>query len=120
MRPRPRLLFLGQTLPFPPDGGVHIRMYHTLRLLSEAFEVTALLFFRREERPRPASVRDGLAGLSFLHRAEAFALPQEFARTRWIGDHLRSTVTGRAYTWYAYDSAGVHARGAALQERRVR
>lgn len=115
MARRPRILFLGQTLPFPPDGGVHIRMYHTLRLLSEAFDVTALLFFRREERPTPASVREGLAGLSFLHQVEAFPLPQEFARTRWIGDHLRSTLTGRAYTWYAYDSPLVHARVAALR-----
>lgn len=110
MTSRHRLLFLGQTLPYPPDGGVHIRMYHTLRLLSEAFEVTALLFYRREERPTPASIRDGLAGLSFLHRVEAFPLPQEFARTRWVGDHLRSTLTGRAYTWYAYDSAPFRAR----------
>lgn len=115
MSRRPRILFLGQTLPFPPDGGVHIRMYHTLRLLSEAFDVTALLFFRREERPTPASVREGLAGLSFLHRVEAYPLPQEFARIRWIGDHLRSTLTGRAYTWYAYDSAAVHARIASLR-----
>ena len=110
MSPRPRLLFLGQTLPYPPDGGVHIRMYHTLRLLSEAYDVTALLFFRREERPTPESVRAGLAGLSFLERVEAFPLPQELARTRWVGDHLRSTLARRAYTWYAYDSAEFRAR----------
>ena len=115
MSQRPKLLFLGQTLPFPPDGGVHIRMYHTLRLLSEAFDVTALLFFRREERPSPGRVREGLAGLSFLHQVEAFPLPQEFSRVRWVGDHLRSTLAHRAYTWYAYDSAAFRARLAELR-----
>src|SRR5688572_4395738 len=43
---RPRLLFLCQTMPFPPDGGVWIRTYHVIRLLSEVFEITALCFER--------------------------------------------------------------------------
>ena len=43
---RPRLLFLCQTLPYPPDGGVWISTYHVLRLLAGAFDVTALCFER--------------------------------------------------------------------------
>src|SRR5690349_9658974 len=43
---RRRLLFLCQTLPYPPDGGVWIRTYHVLRLLARAFDITALCFER--------------------------------------------------------------------------
>ena len=39
---RPRLLFLCQALPYPLDSGVAIRSYHTLRILSRVFDVTAL------------------------------------------------------------------------------
>src|SRR5207247_3269915 len=39
--PRPRLLLLCQTLPFPPDGGVWIRTSHVLRLLAQSSAVTA-------------------------------------------------------------------------------
>ena len=46
---RPRLLFLCQTLPFPPDGGVNIRTYHVLRLLAREFEIDALCFYRQSE-----------------------------------------------------------------------
>ena len=43
---RPQLAFLCQTLPYPPDGGVAIRSYNTLRLLSEHYDVTSICFYR--------------------------------------------------------------------------
>ena len=49
MPSRPKLLFLCQTLPFPPDGGVQIRTYNVLRLLARSFEGTALCFDSEEE-----------------------------------------------------------------------
>src|SRR5256885_7722252 len=44
MNKRPSLLFLCQTLPYPPDSGVAIRCLHLLRLLARTFDVSALCF----------------------------------------------------------------------------
>ena len=111
---RPRLLFLGQTLPFPPDGGVHIRMYHVLRLLAREFEIHALFFYRRSERESDAAVRAGLDGLRGIARVEAFPIPQEQSRARLVWDHGRSVLRRRAYTLYAYESSAFRARLAHL------
>lgn len=102
---RPKLLFLCQTLPYPPDGGVAIRSFHVLRLLAEAYDVTALCFFRANERPTPAHVAESVKALSAFCRVEAFAIPQEHSRLRFLWDHLRSALTRRPYTVYAYESA---------------
>lgn len=109
-RPRPRLLFLGQTLPFPPDGGVNIRMYHTLRMLAEAFDVTALCFYRHRERETAAEVATAVRALSRFAQITAYPIPQEHSRLRWVWDHLRSVATSRAYTWYTYDADPVARR----------
>ena len=47
--PRPKILFLAHLLPYPLDGGGQIKSYHTLRLLSECFDVTLCALIRREE-----------------------------------------------------------------------
>jgi hypothetical protein len=44
---KPRLLFLAQLLPYPPDGGAPIRTYNILRLLAEHYDITLLCFYRR-------------------------------------------------------------------------
>jgi glycosyltransferase involved in cell wall biosynthesis len=118
LMPRPRLLFLCQTLPFPPDGGVWIRTYHVLRLLSEAFEVTALCFERSAtagasgEQARAAG-RDGLRALAAV---EAFEIPQRHSRVRFLYDHARSALLRRVYTTYVYDSRAFRHRLAELLE----
>jgi glycosyltransferase involved in cell wall biosynthesis len=92
-----RLLFLCHTLPYPPDFGVNIRAYHTLRVLAEAFDVTALCFHRKalkDEREVEAA-RSALEELGEIH---AFPIPQDQSRVRWVRDHLVSTLTDRAYT----------------------
>ena len=53
---RHRLLFLCQTLPYPPDGGVWMRTYHVLRRLAEVYEVTALCFERSKRSGEPHDV----------------------------------------------------------------
>jgi polysaccharide biosynthesis protein PslH len=108
--PRPRLLFLCQTLPFPPDGGVNIRTYHVLRLLSGAFDVTALCFYRAADRVSADDVRRGIEGLSGLASVEAFPIPQERSRLRFVADHLRSVAGRRAYTVHAYESRAFRRR----------
>lgn len=99
---RPRLLFLCQTLPFPPDGGVSIRTYNVLRLLSASFDITGLFFYRTSTRATPAQVEAGLAGLRELAEVEAFPIPQEHSRVRFAWDHLRSVTRRRVYTTYSY------------------
>lgn len=103
---RPRLLFLCQTLPYPPDGGVWIRTYHVLRLLAREFDVTALCFERARTSARGAArdIVDGCQGLSQLAAIEVFALPHKHSRVRFAWDHLRSAMVGHVYTRYVYDS----------------
>lgn len=100
-----RLLFLCQTLPYPPDGGVNIRTYNVLRLLAREFAVTALCFYRAAERRNSDEVRHSIGGLQPFARVEAFPIPQEHNPLRLLIDHFRSLVTGRAYTVSAYESA---------------
>ena len=109
---RPRLLFLCQTLPYPPDGGVWIRTYHVLRLLADAFDITALCFERaatsgtHAEHPR-AGTRDGLGRLAAV---EVFPIPQRHSRIRFSWDHIRSAALRRVYTAFVYDSRAFHRR----------
>ena len=70
---RPRLLFLCQTLPYPPDGGVWIRSYHVLRLLARAFDISALCFERAATFGNGA-VRDIAASRDALGRFAAVRL----------------------------------------------
>lgn len=99
----PRLLLLSQTLPFPPDSGVKIRAFHTLRILSGRFDIRALSFYRREQTAEDG-VDAALAALSEFAEIEAFPVPQEWSRGRWVWDHLRSVPSGRPYTEYVFES----------------
>lgn len=113
MASRPKLLFLCQTLPFPPDGGVQIRSFHVLRLLARTFDVTALCFYRAGICPSEESVRAAVAGLEALPGVagvEAFPIPQEHGRARLAWDHLRSVAARRPYTVYAYESSAFRGR----------
>ena len=107
---RPRLLFLSQTLPFPPDGGVKIRTYNILKILASAYDVTALCFYRRQKSRKKVDTASLLGGLSEFGRIEAFEIPQEHDRTRLVLDHARSVLTGRSYTVASYDSRAFRER----------
>jgi len=116
---RPKLLFLCQALPYPLDGGVWIRTHHVLRLLSRAFDVTALCFERmgisgtRDRR----DVDEALSVLRRFGDVEAFPVPQTGRRARFLWDHLRSTLRGRVYTEYLYDSTAFRGRLESLLAR---
>lgn len=113
MNTPPRLLFLGSTLPYPPDSGQAIRSFHVLRLLAGAFDVTALCFYRRTPlsfgRPAGRTIEQDLAGrlaaLSQLADVAAFPIPQEHSVWRLVWDHLRSVSRNEVYTTFALDSA---------------
>ena len=93
---RPRLLFLCQTLPYPPDGGVWIRTYHVLRLLARSVRHhRALLRARRAARrgrqcERAASrAAPGSAG---SRASRCSRSPNGTAGCRFAWDHLRSVA----------------------------
>jgi glycosyltransferase involved in cell wall biosynthesis len=106
MTNRPKLLFLCQTLPYPLDGGCWIRTYHVLRLLSEAFDVTALYFERMGLSAREDAVQleKNLHELARFGKAQAFPVPQTRSRVRLLWDHLRSVLFRKVYTRYVFDS----------------
>jgi glycosyltransferase involved in cell wall biosynthesis len=109
---RPQLLFLCQTLPYPLDGGVWIRTYNIMRLLSRAFDVTALCFERAASATNGArhDLGRNLNVLRQFGAVEAFPIPQKHDRMRFAWDHLRSAALGRVYTHYLYDSRGFRER----------
>ena len=109
---RPRLLFLCQTLPYPPDGGVWIRTYHIIRLLADAFDITALCFERAGSagaKPTPVEAATE-QGLGRFASVELFPIPQRRSRLRFLYDHLRSLALRRVYTTYLYDSRALQQR----------
>jgi polysaccharide biosynthesis protein PslH len=101
---RPRLLFLAQTLPFPPDGGVKIRTFNILRLLARSFDVSGLCFYRRHGGVTEAEVEASVDALRDLADLRAFPIPQEHSRLRLSTDHIRSLATSRVYTAFSYES----------------
>ena len=101
---KPQLLFLCQTLPYPPDSGVLIRAYNVLRLLSREFDVTALCFYRVADRHTDDEVRRSVEGLKQIAKVEAFPIPQEHNKARLVFDHFRSLLSRRAYTVRTYES----------------
>ena len=111
---RPKLLFLSQTLPYPPDGGVKIRTYNILRILARTFDISALCFYRRERGLRQRDIDHRTAALGELAQIEAFPIPQEHYLGRLLWDHLRSVLTSRTYTVYGYESSRYRRRLKAL------
>lgn len=99
---KPRLLFLAQLLPYPPDGGAPIRTYNILRLLAEHYDITLLCFYRRSVVRNLASSHEALSGVA---DTTTFRIEQEFNRVRLVVDHLRSLLRGRVYTEFVYESA---------------
>jgi glycosyltransferase involved in cell wall biosynthesis len=100
--PKAKLLFLTQTLSFPPDGGAAIRAYNVLRLLAREYDITVLCFYRRATTTDLAGSVGALRAIACT--VEVFPIEQEYSRMRLAWDHTRSLVTRRAYTVYAYES----------------
>lgn len=101
---RDRLLFASQTLPFPPDSGVKARSFHTLKILSSAFDVTALCFYRRRQTGGQAGVQRALDGLRDFANVSAFPIPQEWSNSRKIRDHAASVLRRNPYTDHVFHS----------------
>ncbi|MFW6205722.1 MAG: glycosyltransferase family 4 protein [Gemmatimonadota bacterium] len=99
---RPRLLFLGDTLPYPPDRGAALSAYHVLRHLAARYDIDALLFRRRGDPTRtPLDAR--VAHLATLARVEHFPIPGERSVARARLDRLRSRLLRRTESYWRYD-----------------
>ncbi len=47
-----KILYLSQLIPYPPDAGPKVRMYHVLEYLAQAgHEVTLVAFYRESDKP---------------------------------------------------------------------
>ncbi len=106
MAARPRLLFLAQCLPYPPHSGVASRTFHILRQLQLEYDVDLVAFSRvchQPDRGAREAARDALRN-AVASVAEPTPIPQEHSTPRKIWDHLRSLISGRAYTYYEYHS----------------
>jgi glycosyltransferase involved in cell wall biosynthesis len=86
-----------------------------LRLLSERYEVTALVFYRRATARDLASSNAALR--EFAASVDAFAIPQEYSTIRLIRDHLESTIRQRVYTVSSYRSKRFSVRLSELLNR---
>ncbi len=110
MPERPRLLFLSQNVPFPPDGGAKIRTYNILRHLARAFDITALCFNRAKGSSSEHGVAQRADGIRAFGQVETFPIPQESSRVRSLWDHLRSVARRRVYTNFVYESPSFRQR----------
>ena len=56
MLDRPKILFLAHLVPWPLTGGGQIKTYHTLRLLSERYDITLLALTRHKKIDAPENM----------------------------------------------------------------
>ena len=104
---RPRLLFLSQSLPYPPTSGVTNRTYHILEQLQREFDVTLLAFSRVAHQRHIDAMWRAHAALSEVvsEVAPPVRIPSQVSLARQAWDHARSIATGQAYTYYEYSAA---------------
>jgi glycosyltransferase involved in cell wall biosynthesis len=76
-----------------------------MRLLSGAFDITALCFYRHKPGLFHTDVGAALTALGEFGTIEAFPIPQEQSLIRLLWDHARSVARQRVYTVFAYESA---------------
>ncbi len=121
MAARPRVLFLSQSLPYPPHSGVLNRTFNVLRQLQVEYDVDLVAFSRvchQTDRAAREAARDALRSVvAFV--AEPTPIPNEHSASRKIWDHLRSVVSGRAYTYYQYHSRAFATRLRAVLRTRT-
>ena len=106
MTARPRVLFLAQCLPYPPHSGVASRTLNILKQLQVEYDVDLVAFSRVSHQPDRVTreaARDALRS-AVASVAEPTPIPNEHSAFRKIWDHLRSVLSGRAYTYYEYES----------------
>lgn len=106
MPARKRLLLLSHVLPYPPDSGVTSRTYNTVRQLQREFDVTLVMFTRRNHQPTAAALSDAEAAMATVVKTAypAVPIPSQRSKARLVWDHLRSVLSRRSYTYFTFES----------------
>src|ERR1700730_18394325 len=103
---RSRVLFLSQSLPFPPHSGVTNRTYHVLKELQRDFDVTLVAFSRRNHQPDgSARSRAGAALRRELSDVmNPVPIDSEWPRVTKLRNHAESLLSREPYVYYEYHS----------------
>ncbi|PYO35192.1 MAG: hypothetical protein DMD71_13035 [Gemmatimonadetes bacterium] len=106
MTARPRLLFLAQCFPYPPHSGVASRTFNILQQLQVAYDVDLVAFSRANHQADRFAREAAWQGLQQVvaHVAEPTPIPNERFALRKLWDHACSVISGRAYTYYEFQS----------------
>lgn len=103
---RHKILFLSQSLPYPPHSGVTNRTFHILSELEKEFDITLIAFSRRNHQPDEESrvrARRALSNTACEVR-EPSPIASEWSRLNRLWNHARSFVLRRPYVYYDYAS----------------
>ena len=119
MAARPRLLFLAQCLPYPPHSGVASRTFNILKQLQVEYDIDLVAFSRVCHQPDRVAREEAWDALrsTVTFVAEPTPIPDTAPRKIW--DHLRSVLSGRAYTYFEYESGAFADRLHAALRRRT-
>lgn len=103
---RPRILFLSQSLPYPPDSGVTNRTFHILSELQALFDITLIAFSRRNHQPDAESRARATASLSTptCDVREPSLIVSDWSGPRKVWNHARSVIFRRPYVYYEYEA----------------
>ena len=88
--PHLNLLVLSQLVPYPPDSGPKVRLYHVLRYLAQAHRITLLAFRRPDDRPEAI---DALRELC----AEVLTVPMSRPTSREVMAFIHGWASGRSF-----------------------
>ena len=84
------LLVLSQLVPYPPDSGPKVRLFHVLRYLAQAHRITLLAFRRPDDRP------ESLEDLRELC-VEVLTVPMSRPALSEVKAFLKGWASGRSY-----------------------
>lgn len=102
---RRSLLFLSNRLPYPPHTGAAIRTYNVIRLLARDFDLHVLCFDPFDKATERIPLAERMDAMSKFGIFEAFPIPQQGNRVRFVADHARSVIRRVPYTYFLHDSA---------------
>ncbi len=110
MPERPHILFLSQSLPYPPHSGVTARTFNVLKQLHKEFDITLVAFSRLNHQPDALSRDNSRQALHQVASEVAVPtpVPSEHSTLRRVWDHLRSISSGKPYTYYEYSCSHFH------------
>jgi glycosyltransferase involved in cell wall biosynthesis len=107
LKMRKQILFLSQSLPFPPHSGVTRRTFHILQELQREFDVSLIAFSRRGHQPDAASLAGAAAALrrELSDVMDPVPISAEYSLARKVANHVRSVFSRKPYLFYEYGDA---------------